>query len=238
MNLRASLPSALLLMLAACGPSTPAAAPDPVASAAPSAEPAAPPAPSAEPAADKPAPAADKPAETSPEEALARDLVKSSGRRIGYSAAKKRFVVPIEMRANGGRGLDIRFYDDEGNQKENQRVCQPGECEERLNEIAKELIPKLATRLKDEGYEALYAVGWPEGRDELDVTTMNLKLRYQKGKLSLAREKKPAAPLRALGKAPKAEALSAVYPVPAAKLVAAFAPGDGVAQEFFLFKLP
>jgi hypothetical protein len=66
------------------------------------------------------------------------------------------------------------------------------------------------------------------------VGSLGIKLRYDKGRLSVVREKKPALPLRALGgKALRADALSAVYPVPAAGLLAAFAD-----QEFFVFKLP
>lgn len=236
-NRIAFLAASLSLTALACGPSTPAQAPEAPKETA-SAEPAASAAPSASAAPEEPKAA--PPAEsTSPAETLARDLVKSSGRRIGWSASKKRFVVPIEMRSDGGRGLDVRFYDDDGNQRENQRVCQPGECEERLNEIAKELIPKLAARFESEGYEAIGSVGWPSGREEIDVGSLELKLRYAKGKLSAVREKKPPVALRVGGgKGPKADALSAIYPVPAAKLVGAFAPGDKNAQEFFVFKLP
>ncbi len=229
---------ATLLTLAACGPQTPPIEPsaalgpasaEPMASAAPSAEP------KAAPPEDKPAPAA----EASPAEALARDLLKSGGRRIGWSAGKKRFVVPIEMRAGGGRGLDLRYYDDDGQQREIQRVCQPGECEQNLDELVKELIPKLAARLGSEGYEAVSAVGWPSGREEMDIESINLKLRFERGKLSAVREKKPATPLRSLGgRSPKGDSLSALYPVPAQKLLGAFAQGDKVAYEFYVFKLP
>ncbi|APR77377.1 Hypothetical protein A7982_02724 [Minicystis rosea] len=230
---------ALLASLPACGPSTPPQSPDPAkeaASAAPEASASA--APSAEPTAaaeaPKPAPAA---APESPMETLARDLVKAGGRRIGYSATKKRFIVPIEMRNDGGRGLALHFYDDDGQQREVERVCQPGECEDKLNEIAKELIPKLAARLEKEGYEAIFSVGWPQGRDELESGTM--KLRYEKGKLLYVPEKKGPTPLRALGgRSPKTPSLSAVYPVPAVKLLGVFAVGEKVAQEFFVFKLP
>lgn len=229
---------ACLLLIAACGPEVPAASPS-AENAPASAEPAAAPPPSAEPAArepDKPAPAA---VESSPAETLARDLVKAGGRRIAWSASKKRFVVPIEMRAGGGRGLDLRYYDDEGHQREIQRVCQPGECEDRLDEIVKELIPKLASRLTSEGYEPISAVGWPSGREEMEVGSIGLTLRFSRGKLEAVREKKPALPLRSLGgRSPKGEGLSALYPVPGQKLLGAFAPADKVAYEFYLFKLP
>jgi hypothetical protein len=221
----------------ACGPSTPAQAPE-APKETPSAEPSASAAASASAAPEAPAPPPAAESATSPAETLARDLIKSGGRRIGWSASKKRFVVPIEMRADGGRGLDVRYYDDDGNQRENQRVCQPGECEERLNEIAKDLIPKLASRFESEGYEAVSSIGWPSGREEIDVSSLELKLRFDKGKLSAVREKKPAAALRVGGgKGPKVP-LSAIYPVPAAKLVGAFAPGEKVVQDFFVFKLP
>jgi hypothetical protein len=227
---------AILAAIPACGP-----APEP-AKEAPSPPPAADTgaAPTAEPTAapEAPRPAASE--SSSPAETLARDLVKSGGRRIGFSATKKRFVVPIELRSDGGRGLDLRFYDDDGQQRENQRVCQPGECEEKLNELAKDLIPKLAARFEQEGYEAISSVGWPSGRDELDLSAANLKLKYDKGRLAVLAEKKAPVALRVGGgRAPRAAALLAVYPVPAAKLLGAFAPGgDNVAQDFYVFRLP
>ena len=239
MNAALSLSACVILSsLVACGPPSAPKEPEP-AQGAPSAEPAAsaPAAPTAEPSAAPEPPKAPAP-ETSPHEALARDLVKSGGRRIGFSASKKRFVVPIEMRTDGGRGLDIRYYDDQGHQRENQRVCQPGECEVRLDEIARELIPKLAERLSSEGYEAIYAVGWPNGRDEVEIHTIQLKLRVDRGKLTVPREKKPGLPVRVLGgKGPKNE-ITAVYPVAGQKLLGVFARGDKTDQDFFVYKLP
>lgn len=230
MNRHAFFAAAALATLSACGPSTPPASPDPAKEAS-TAEPAASAAPTAAPTAApeaKPAPAES----ASPAETLARDLVKAGGRRIGWSASKKRFVVPMDVRNDSGRGLDLRFFDDEGAQREILRVCQPGECEERLDELAKELIPKLVARFEKEGFEAVYSVGWPSGRDELEIGAQNLKLRYEKGRLLLVNEKKTT-PLRALGgRAPKSESLSAVYPVPAAKLLGVFA------GEFYVYKLP
>jgi predicted small lipoprotein YifL len=229
--------SLLLSSLPGCGAAAPAHAPEAesAAPAASSAE-ASHETPGATPAADAPAP---EPAasSSSPAESLARDLVKSGGRRIGYSASKKRFVVPADMRTDGGRGLDLKFYDDEGAQREIQRVCQPGECEDRLDEIARELIPKLAARLEKEGYEPISASGWPSGRDELPIGALGGKLHYEKGRLSLTVDgKKAATPLRtAGGKAPRSDALQAVYPVPAAKLLGAVVEGD---KEFYVFKLP
>ena len=227
-------PSAALLLslLAACGPKEPAQAPE-TATDAPAASG------SATPAADAPAaPEAAKPApapaaESTPAESLARDLAKSGGRRIGWSASKKRFVLPMDVRTDGGRGLDLRFFDDEGNQREILRLCQPGECEERLDEILKDLLPKLASRLDKESFEPVSAIGWPDGRNEIDVSTLNARLHYEKGKLSVVVNEKKKTPLRSSGKAPRAATLTAIYPVPAAKLIAVLAEG-----EFAVFKLP
>jgi hypothetical protein len=222
--------------LLACSPPSPPKEPDPAPDAK-TAEPAASasPTPTAEPSA---APEAPKPPPETPEESLARDLLKSGGRRIGFSATKKRFVVPIEMRVDASRGLDLRFYDDQGHQRENLRVCQPGECETRLDEIVKELLPKLKERFASEGYEAIYAVGWPQGRDEVELHSIQLKLRLDRGKLTIPREKKPALPLRVLGgKGPKNE-ITALYPVAAQKLLGVFAKGDKTEQDFFVYKLP
>ena len=116
-------------------------------------------------------------------------------------------------------------------QREILRVCQPGECEESLDEKAKELLPKLAARLGSEGYEPVSSVGWPEGRDEVEVGALQAKLHQDKGRLSLVREKK-STPLRALGgRSPRGE-ITAVYPVLSAKLIGL------LAGEFFVFKLP
>ena len=146
------------------------------------------------------------------------------GRRIAWSARKKRFIVPVDVQTESGRGLDLRFYDDEGQQRDILRVCQPGECEERLDDLVKSLAPKLTARLTEEGYEAIYSVGWPSGRDEIDVSAVGGRLRYQGGRLTLARAKKPPVSLRSLGgRSPKTDELAAVYPVPEAKLLAVFA---------------
>jgi hypothetical protein len=231
---RFALAALVLASIPACSPAAPAQAPEAAKEAA-SAEPAAPAAPSAEASAAPEAPKAAPAAADSPAQTLARDLIKAGGRRIGWSATKKRFVVPIDTRTDAGRGLDLRFYDDEGAQREIKRVCQPGECDEHLNEIAKDLIPALTARFESEGYEAVYSIGWPSGRDEIDVSSLEMKLRYDKGRLSAVREKKPATPLRTLGGRSPKGALTAIYPVPAAKLVGAVAEGE---KEFFLFKLP
>lgn len=217
-----------LASLAACGPATPAQTPE-AAKDAPASEPAASASAEPAPAEAKAAPAA----EPSPAEALARDLVKTGGRRIGWSASKKRFVLPVDFRTDGGRGLDLRFYDDEGAQREILRICQPGECEERLDEIVKEMLPKIAGRLEKEGFEAVSSVGWPSGRDEVEVGALGARLRFEKGRISLVQEKKTIA-LRALGggKGAKSEAPTALYPVPAAKIMGA------LGGEFFVVKLP
>ncbi len=145
--------------------------------------------------------------------------------------------MPTDLRTEGGRGLALRFYDDDGAQREIQQVCQPGECEDRLDEIARDLIPKLAARLEKEGYEPVSAAGWPSGRDELPVGSLGGTLHYQKGRLSLTLDgKKAAVPLRpAGGTGPRSDALEAVYPVPAAKLLGVVVEG---ARELYVFKLP
>jgi hypothetical protein len=74
-------------------------------------------------------------------------------------------------------------------------------------------------------------VGWPSGRDEIEVATLEAKLHQDRGRLTLVRGKK-STPLRAQGgRSPKGD-ISAVYPIPSAKLL-------GVqAGEFYVFKLP
>jgi hypothetical protein len=94
--------------------------------------------------------------------------------------------------------------------------------------MIKDLMPKLSARLDKEGFESVASVGWPSGRDEIDVGTLQAKLRQDKGKISIVREKKTT-PLR--GRSGKGD-VTAVYPVPSAKLLGA------VAGEFFVVKLP
>jgi hypothetical protein len=224
---------AFAFALVACGSTPPPqtadsshdAEPRPSASAAASATPDA--APDAQPAAS----GASGP--ESAQDLLARDLLKSGGRRIAWSATKKRFLLPVDSRSGGGRGLDLVLYDDEGQQRDIKRICQPGECEDRLDEILKEELPKLAARLGSEGYEAVSSIGWPSGRDELDVATLNVKLRNDRGRISLVREGKPPAQLRVLGGKPPKGDPSVLYPVPSAKLMGVLA-GDA----FYVVKLP
>ncbi len=167
--------------------------------------------------APKPEAAAPSSGSTSPAESLAHDLFKTGGRRIGWSAAKKRFIVPVEVRTSTGRSLDLRVNDDEPQQRENQQVCQLGVCEDRLDELAREKLPKLVAFLEQNGLEAVGAIEQTSMRDEIDVGTLGGKLRYEKGRLSLALEKKVAALRPQGGRSPRSATISAVYPVPAAK---------------------
>jgi hypothetical protein len=189
----------------------------------------------------KPAPAAQ--AEPSEAEVLARDFLKSGGRRIGYSESKKGFAYPLEQRSETGMGLDVQFAAEDGTPRDRVRVCQIGECEENLNDIVKELMPKLSARLQSEGYTAIRGIGWPQGRDELEVSTLSMKLKYTKGKLEALREGKPAVALKqAGGKRIDATTLLAIFIVPGGKLLGVLAPpgadAKGLVQEFYVFKLP
>lgn len=174
---------------------------------------------------------------------LARDFLKTGGRRIGYSATKKGFAYPVEHRAENGFGLDVQFVGDDGRPRDAMRICQIGECEEHLDELAKELLPKLASRLEQDGYVSIRGIGWPQGRDELEVNSLTMKLKYTKGKLEALREGKPAARLTLQGgKRLDAPTLLAVFVIPDSKLLGVLAPpsGDakGLVQDFYVFKLP
>lgn len=244
--------AALVVMFAwlpGCGPKTDAAtppspsaepdAPKGDAPAAGSGEPSAEAAPSGTPEAGK----ADAPAEAAPSDAasLARDFLKSGGRRIGYSATKKMFAYPLETRKETGFSLDIHFMSEDGNLHDAMRVCQFGECEEHLDEIKKDFVPKLSSRLESDGYVSIRGIGWPDARDELEVSSLKMKLHYTKGKMEVLREGKPALGLGAIGKRIDAKSPLAVFVVPDKKFMAVFAqPGDakGVVQELYLVKLP
>lgn len=202
---------------------------------------------SSEPAAPAAAEPASPLASAAPEalesEILARDFLKSGGRRIGYSATKKGFAYPLERRQDNGFSLDIQFTGEDGHPRDVMRVCQFGECEERLDEIIKELLPKLAARLEADSYVAVRGIGWPSGRDELEVSSLGMKLRYRKGRLEALREGKPPAFLAGVStKKLDAPALQAIFLIPDSKLlgVSAAPGGDakGLVQDFYVFKLP
>jgi hypothetical protein len=200
-------------------------------------------------AAQKPEEAAQKPAAEpakaqSEFDVLARDLAKGGGRRIGWSATKKSFAIPSEKRNDASFGLDIQFMAEDGAVKDPMRICQMGECEEHLDELLKDLLPKLASKLEGDGYVALRGIGWPDGSDELPVSSLNGKLRWLKGgRVELVREGKPAAGLTVVsgGGRLDAEALRAIFLVPDSKLVGVFvtpAKKTGVVQTFHVLKLP
>jgi hypothetical protein len=244
-----TLAAALLLaLLPGCGPpAEPAASPEPAeptkelsGAASGEAKSGAEAAPQAASEAAKPSSAG----EPAPSEAasLARDLLKSGGRRIGYSASKKGFLYPLETREKSGFSLDVYSLGEDGNPRDATRVCQIGECEERLDEISKELLPKLASRLETEGYVSLRGIGWPSGRDELEVSSLGMKLKYKKGRLEGIREGKPPVGFAPVGRRLDAPEPLAVFVVPDSKLLAVLAaPGGnakGVVQELYLVKMP
>ena len=228
----------LLLLAPGCGSSgqPPAAA----AGTSPTSEAAASPASSAEGAAPAPesSGAAAEGSSTAPAseaESLARDLVKSGGRRIGYSSTKKGWVHPLTHRSGESSSLDIVFTDEEGRAKDTTRICQAGECDEHLEALAKQAIPKLAARLDSDGYTGVRALGWPSGRNELDVGALGMKLRLSGGKLEGVREGKP--PVHIGTVKPK---LLAVFVVPDAKRLGVFTSPDGEPgnQVFSVLRLP
>lgn len=240
-----SLAAPILLLLASCGsppppdaPPTPTATPEataaPEATTAPEAA-TADPAPSAAPAAAVEAPGSEA-------ATLARELAKSGGRRIGYSASKKAFAHPVERHVNNGFSLDIQFTNEDGSPHDAMRVCQAGECEDRLDEMLKAFLPKLTERLDHDGYTTMRAIGWPGGGDELEVSSLGAKLHYDKGRLTKVITGKPAAALTKLGGPRFDSAPEAVFVVPGGKLLAVFAKpsGDakGLVQELHVFKMP
>jgi len=194
--------------------------------------------------AEKPAEAAatKEPAKPASEvDTLARDLVKSGGRRIGWSASKKMFAVPNEKRTGESFSIEILFYGEDGQSRDPMRICQPGECEERLDEILKELLPKLSAKLEEGGYVTLRSIGWPEGRDELEVSSLGMKLRFDKGRVEGVKEGKPKVQLAVAGGRMDAASLKAIFLPPDSKLVGVFATPTkqtGIVQTFHVLKLP
>jgi hypothetical protein len=234
-----------LALLAACGPAPEAASPPPAttASSAPDEAPSASASAEAAPVATaEPAAKPEDKGAASEAETLARDLLKSGGRRIGYSESKG-FVYPIEKRTPASFSLHLFFLSADGQKKEPLQICQLGECEEKLDEAIKVELPKLAQRLSSDGYGAIRGVGWPPGSDELELAGVGLKLKYGSGRLSALRKGKPPASLAQVGgKRLDAPSLQAVFIVPGGKLLGAYsAPkGDpsGPAEDFYVFKMP
>ena len=233
-----------LALLVACGAPPPPVAPEPEPADAAPAAPTAPAPDASEPVApaepDKAAAPAPAPAaEPTEAEVLARDFLKTGGRRIGYSATKKGFAYPLEQRREDGFRLDILFTDEQGRKREAMEVCDFSACVERLDEIAKEMLPKLAERLESDGYVGIKGLGWPSGRDELEVNMLGMKLKYTGGRLEGLREGKPHATLGRLGT--KAPELLAIFVIPESKLLGVMgkpADGKGVVQELYVVKLP
>lgn len=174
-------------------------------------------------------------------ETLARDIVKGGGRRIGWSASKKMFVVPNEKHTETSMSLDVLFYGEDGSSKDPMRVCQPGECEEHLDEILKDFLPKLTAKLDEGGYVAIRSIGWPENRDDLDVSSLGMKLKYSKGKMEGIKEGAKPVAFSVVGGRIDASALKAIFVVPDTKLLGVLvtpAKANGVVQTFHLFKMP
>src|SRR5262245_31303216 len=176
------------------------------------------------------------PSQTSESETLASDLLKRGGRRIGWSDTKKGFVHPMRRRTGQSASLDIVFTDEAGRNRDVMRVCQAGECDEHMAELVAQTTPKLSARLDAEGYVAIRAIGWPSGRDELDVDSLGMKLRSKGGRIEAIRQGKPAAALGTV----KPPRLLAVFPVPNAKLlgVVSSPEGDPDDETFSVLRLP
>jgi hypothetical protein len=185
----------------------------------------------------KPAAASKSMSET---ETLARDIIKGGGRRIGWSATKKLFVVPSEKRTETSFSIDVLFYGEDGQSRDPMRICQPGECEERLDEILKEVLPKLAQKLEDGGFVTIRSIGWPDGRDELEVSSLGMKLKYTKGRVDGLKEGAKPVAFTVAGGRLDAPSLKAVFLVPDTKLLGVFATPSkaGVVQTFHVLKMP
>lgn len=183
-----------------------------------------------------------EPAKTASEaETLARDIVKTSGRRIGFSAAKKMFAVPNEKRTETNFGIDVFFYGDDGANRDPIRICQPGECEEHMNEKLDELLPKIVQKLEEGGYVNVRGIGWPDGRDELEVSTLGMKLKFRNGRLEGLREGKPPVVFQVAGGRLDVSEIKAIYLPSDSKLMGLFGKPSrpsGVVQTFYVLKIP
>lgn len=174
-------------------------------------------------------------------ETLARDVVKGGGRRIGFSAAKKMFAVPNEKRTETNFGLDVFFYGEDGANRDPIRVCQMGECEEHLSEKLDEVLPKIVQKLDEGQYVSVRGIGWPDGKDELEVSSLGMKLKFKGGRLEGLREGKPAVNFQVAGGRLDVSEIKAIYLPTDSKLMGLFGKPsrpNGAVQAFYVLKIP
>lgn len=169
-------------------------------------------------------------------EELARYLIKRPGRRVAYSAQQERFAVTRETTSGGLFTIDISFVDESGREQKAIRICDPNECDEQLNDLAKKKIPELADQFDTEGYKSVRAIGWPT-RNELKVSTLAMKLKLDKRRLTGTTEDGKKVTLGTLPH--KAPYLHAIFPIPDEGLVGYYASADesGVNKVFGVFKI-
>jgi hypothetical protein len=174
-------------------------------------------------------------------ETLARDIVKGGGRRIGFSASKKLFAVPNEKRTETNFGLDVFFYGEDGANRDPIRVCQMGECEEHLSEKLDEVLPKIVQKLDEGSYVSVRGIGWPDGRDELEVSSLGMKLKFKSGRLEGLREGKPAVQFQVAGGRLDIAEIKAIYIPTDSKMMGLFGKpsrATGSVQSFYVLKIP
>lgn len=177
-----------------------------------------------------------------PTEQLVRDIVKT-GRKIGFSATKKAVFHAVRWDQPGsGFGLRVQFQADDGKELKSFVICQPGECEEHLDDKLKTEIPKIAAYADEGGYEGVSGNGWAGGQTELELKSAGLKFSFVKGKLELVLEKgRKTLGTMASKKGAELEP-EAIYLLRDTKLVAVmFRRGGSTAsapRELAIFKLP
>ncbi|MRG96297.1 hypothetical protein [Polyangium spumosum] len=183
-----------------------------------------------------------KPAEAkalSESESLAKEIVKGGGRRIGWSASKKLFMVPMEKRTEEAFSIEVHFVGDDGKVRDPMQICQLGECAEHFDEKLTELLPKLAQKVEEGEFVAIRSIGWPDNRDELDVSSLGMKLRLSKGKIEGVKEGQKPVVFPPVGRF-EIWGLKAIYVVPDTKLLGVFAKpaNPGFVQTFHVVKVP
>ncbi len=173
-------------------------------------------------------------------EQLARDIVKGGGRRIGWSASKKLFMVPNEKRTETAFSLDVLFYGEDGQSRDPMQICQMGDCAEKLDEKLAELMQKLVQKLEEGGFIAIRSIGWPDNRDELEVSTLGMKLKWSKGRIEGVKEGQKPVAFTAAGGRLDISALKAIFLVPDTKLLGVLGTPSkpGVLQTFHVVKMP
>jgi hypothetical protein len=110
-----------------------------------------------------------------------------------------------------------------------------------MNERLDEVLPKIVQKLDEGMYVSVRGIGWPDGRDELEVSSLGMKLKFKSGRLQGLREGKPAVTFQVAGGRLDISEIKAIYLPTDSKLMGLFGTpsrSTGTLQVFYVLKIP